>query len=377
MYKRGLKIGFIKGGQLAKMMLQAAISFDIHSMVMDNDAHCPCRHLCDEFTLGDASDFNDVYAFGKKVDLLTFEFEHINVDALIKLKNEGVAVYPDPAILAIVQDKGKQKEFYRQKAIPTCDYRLIPNRAALRGCQDFFPAVQKSRKAGYDGRGVYKIATEDDIHDAFDAPSVLEEQVDFAKEIAVLIARGRSGETAVYPTVEMVFHPTKNLVEFLASPANITEEVNAKARRIALDIAQALNVVGVLAVEMFVTKDDRVLVNEIAPRVHNSGHHTIEGSYTSQFEQHIRAVMGLPLGLSDMTSPAVMVNILGEDGFDGKAKYEGLETALGLGGVYVHLYGKEFTKPYRKMGHATIIDKDIKAAFEKARKVKETIKVKA
>ena len=375
-YRRGLKIGFIKGGQLGKMMLQAAPSFDVKAYVLDNDANCPCRDLCHEFVLGDSLNYDDVYAFGKKVDVLTFEYEHVNVEALRQLKKEGLSIYPDPDIIALVQDKGVQKEFYRQHNIPTADFKMVANRLALRACTDMLPAVQKTCKAGYDGKGVYKINSAEDIHSAFDEPSVLEELIDFDKEIAVIVARNVFGEVAVYPVVEMVFHPTKHLVEFLRCPADIAPAIEKKAKDIALALVNQLNLVGVLAVEMFVTRDGKVLVNEIAPRVHNSAHHTIEGTFTSQFEQHLRAVMNLPLGLTDITAPSVMVNILGADGFEGLARYEGVEEALRLGGVYIHLYGKEITKPFRKMGHATIIGHDAAQAMNKARQVKDLIKVR-
>ncbi len=377
MFKRHLKLGLIKGGQLGKMILQAAPSFDVQSFVMDDDINCPCRHLCYEFTQGDAMNFDDVYAFGKKVDVLTFEYEHINVEALKKLKAEGLVIYPDPDIIELVQDKGRQKEFYRSHSIPTADFQIVPNRLALEACTEFFPAVQKTCKAGYDGKGIFKLKDADDIPDAFNVPSVLEKYIDFDKEISIVVARNVDGEVVVYRAVEMVFHPEKNLVEFLRCPADITAIVEKKATAIALHILHQLNLVGVLAVEMFVTKDGQVLVNEIAPRVHNSAHHTIEGALTSQFEQHIRAVMGLPLGLTDMTLPSVMVNLLGSENSEGHAIYQGIEQALGLGGVYIHLYGKTQTRPYRKMGHATIVDHDINKALEKAHRVKELIKIKA
>jgi 5-(carboxyamino)imidazole ribonucleotide synthase len=376
MFKRHLKLGLIKGGQLGKMLLQEAPSYDVRSFVMDDDVNCPCRHLCFEFTQGDPTNFDDVYAFGKKVDVLTFEYEHINVEALQKLKSEGLCIYPDPSIIELVQDKGRQKEFYRRHNIPTADFQIVANRLALKACTDFFPAVQKTCKAGYDGKGVYKLTDKSDIADAFNEPSVLEKHIDFDKEISVIVARNWDGQEAVYKPVEMLFHPQKNLVEFLRCPADISAAVEKKATAIALDILHQLNLVGILAVEMFV-KGNEVLVNEIAPRVHNSGHHTIEGALTSQFEQHLRAVMDLPLGLTDMTLPSVMVNLLGEDGYEGKAMYEGIEKALALEGVYIHLYGKTKTKPFRKMGHATILDRDIKKAFAKARKVKELIKITA
>jgi len=377
MFKRHLKLGLIKGGQLGKMMLQVAPSFDVQSYVMDDDLNCPCRHLCYEFTQGDAMNFDDVYAFGKKVDVLTFEYEHINVDALKKLKAEGSTIYPDPDILELVQDKGRQKEFYRQHGIPTADFQIVPNRLALKACIDFFPAVQKTCRAGYDGKGIYKLKDEHDIPDAFNEPSVLEKLINFDKEIAVILARNPDGEIAVYKIVEMVFHPEKNLVEFLRCPADISADIEKKATAIAIYLLRELNLVGVLAVEMFVTKNGEVLVNEIAPRVHNSGHHTIEAALTSQFEQHLRAVMGLPLGLTDMTLPSVMVNLLGDAHCDGKAVYHGVENALSLEGVYIHLYGKSRTKPFRKMGHATIVDRDLDKAFERAKEVKELIKIRA
>jgi len=377
MFKRHLKLGLIKGGQLGRMLLQEAPSFDLQSFVMDDNLHCPCRYLCYEFTQGDAMNFDDVYAFGKKVDVLTFEYEHINVEALKKLKAEGLSIYPDPNIIELVQDKGRQKEFYRRYSIPTADFQIVPNRLALKACTDFFPAVQKTCKAGYDGKGIFKLKDEADIPDAFNEPSVLEKHIDFDKEISIVVARSINGEVAVYRAVEMVFHPVKNLVEFLRCPADIPADVEKKATAIALRILHQLKLVGVLAVEMFITKDGQVLVNEIAPRVHNSGHHTIEAALTSQFEQHLRAVVGLPLGPTDMTTPSVMVNLLGDENFDGKAIYRGIEQALGLGGVYVHLYGKTITKPFRKMGHATIVDQDINKALERAHRVKELIKIRA
>ena len=375
MFKRHLKLGLIKGGQLGKMLLQAAPSFDIQSYVMDDDIHCPCRHLCYEFTQGDAMNFDDVYAFGKKVDVLTFEYEHIHVEALKKLKAEGLSIYPDPTIIELVQDKGRQKEFYRSHHIPTADFQIVPNRLALNACTEFFPAVQKTCRAGYDGKGIYKLRDEGDIPGAFNEPSVLEKHIDFDKEISIVVARNFSGEVAVYKPVEMLFHPDKNLVEFLRCPANISVDIEKKATAIAMYLLRELDLVGALAVEMFVTKEGDVLVNEIAPRVHNSGHHTLEGALTSQFEQHLRAVMGLPLGLTDMTLPSVMVNLLGDEHSDGKAVYQGVEEALGLGGVYIHLYGKERTRPFRKMGHATILDHDVNAAIAKAKRVKEIIKI--
>ncbi len=375
MFKRHLKFGLIKGGQLGRMLLQAAPSFDLQSFVMDDDDNCPCRHLCYDFTQGWSLNFDDVYAFGKKVDVLTFEYEHVHVEALKKLKAEGLAIYPDPDIIELVQDKGRQKEFYRRHGIPTADFQIIPNRLALKACTDFFPAVQKTCKAGYDGKGIYKLKDENDIPDAFNEPSIIERHIDFDKEISIVVARNINGMVAVYRAVEMVFHPLKNLVEFLRCPADIPADIEKKATAIAIYLLRELNLVGVLAVEMFVTKEGEVLVNEMAPRVHNSGHHTIEGALTSQFEQHIRAVVGLPLGLTDMTLPSVMVNLLGYENYEGRTIYQGVEQALNLGGVYIHLYGKSHTRPFRKMGHATIVDHDINKALDRAKRVKELIKI--
>lgn len=377
MFKRHIKLGIIKGGQLGKMLLQAAPSFDVQSYVMDDNTGCSCRHLCYEFTQGDAMNFDDVYAFGKKVDVLTFEYEHIHVEALKKLQAEGLSIYPDPSIIELVQHKGRQKEFYRRHGIPTADFQIVPNRLALKGCSELFPAVQKICKAGYDGKGVYKLKDESDIPGAFNEPSVLEKYIDFDKEISIVAARNADGEVVVYRAVEMVFHPVKNLVEYLRCPADISPEIEKKATAIAIYLLRELNLVGVLAVEMFVTKEGEVLVNEIAPRVHNSGHHTIEGALTSQFEQHLRAVLGLPLGPADITLPSVMVNLLGDENYEGPAIYQGVEKALSLGGVYIHLYGKTLTKPFRKMGHATILDQDINKALERARQVKDSIKIRA
>ncbi len=376
MYRRGLKVGFIKGGQLAKMMLQVAPSFDIHTLVMDDDHHCPSRYLCHEFIPGDSQNFDDVFAFGKRVDVLTFEFEHVNVEALKKLKAQGVTIYPDPDILELVQNKGLQKEFYRNNGFPTSDFRLVTNRQLLHTHTDFLPAMQKLCVGGYDGKGVYKVHSAEDIHSAFDEPSVLEQWVDVKSEIAVIAARNAKGDIAMYPAVEMVFHPTKNLVDVLRCPATISRDIETKAQDLVRRLVEKLNMVGVLAVEMFLTHKGELLINEIAPRVHNSGHHTIEANFTSQFEQHLRAIMNLPLGLTASSSAGVMVNILGEPGYEGPARYEGVDEALALGGVYIHLYGKEITKPYRKMGHATIIDQDVTVALSKAEHVKQLIKVK-
>lgn len=373
----GLKIGVLGGGQLGRMMIQAAIDLNLEINVMDPDEHAPCKDIASSFRVGKITDFNDVYDFGKECDIVTIEIENVSAAALRKLKEEGKKVYPQPEIIEMIQDKRLQKEFYRDHGIPTADFVLTENKEDVEKHLDFLPAFHKLGKAGYDGRGVQKLMSAADISLAFDAPGLLEKFVDFEKEISVIVARNESGEMAVFPVVELVFHPEHNLVEYLFSPAEIAEETEMKAEAIAKDLIQKLGMVGLLAVEMFVAKDGDVLVNEIAPRTHNSGHHTIESNFTSQFEQHLRAILNLPLGATHSIIPSAMVNLLGEDGYNGIARYEGIEKVLALEGAHIHLYGKKFTKPYRKMGHVTIIDKDVKRLKEKAMFVKENLKVKA
>ncbi len=377
MFQDNFKLGITKGGQLGKMLIQAAMDFDPAIHILDDDPECPCRNFCTSFTSGNPLNFEVLYQFGKKVDLLTLEIEHVNAEALERLKQESIAVYPDPSIIKIVQDKGVQKKFYAEHGIPTAEFQLIEGKKEILNHSNLLPAVQKTRRAGYDGKGVYKINSAKDMGGAFDEPSVLEKKVPFEKEISVIVTRSRSGELAVFPVIELMFHPQKNLVEFLFSPAKITNEVQEKAKSIACQIATQLAMVGVLAVEMFVLADGQVLVNEIAPRPHNSGHHTIEANVTSQFEQHLRAIVGFPLGDPSMIKPAVMVNLLGEDGFSGPVVYEGIETILKEPGVYVHLYGKKLTKPYRKMGHITVVADTLEEALGKARRIQTIVKVKA
>lgn len=377
MHSQGINthIGILGGGQLGRMLIQAAMNFNLRISILDPDKDAPCKTIADSFQVGSLMDFDTVYAFGKKVDLLTIEIEHVNVEALEKLEKEGVKVFPQPHIIKTIQDKGLQKLFYQQNAIPTSDFRLIDSKDELTEHSDFLPFFQKMRKGGYDGKGVQRISSESDFTKAFEQSSVLEKQVDILKELAVIVARNESGETKTFPAVELDFHPEANLVEFLFSPAEIPAAIEKKAEEIAVRVAQSLKIVGLLAVEMFLTKSGEILVNEIAPRVHNSGHHTIEGNVTSQFEQHVRAILNLPLGSTEIKTPAVMVNLLGEAGYDGVARYAGLEEALQKDGVAVHLYGKKFTRPFRKMGHVTITDARLETAKEKAKFVKHTLKV--
>jgi 5-(carboxyamino)imidazole ribonucleotide synthase len=363
------------GGQLGRMLIQEAINYNISVSVLDPDANAPCKNICDKFTIGALSDYKTVYDFGKNVDLITIEIEKVNIDALEILEKEGVLVYPQPRVIRLIQDKGMQKQFFKENNIPTADFRLINHPAQILESKFEFPLIQKLRKDGYDGKGVIKINNPEAISNAFIEPSLIEKCVDFEKEVAVIVARNANGDISVFPMVEMDFNPDANLVEFLISPSEYPNHIQEAAQKIASDIAIKLNIVGILAVEMFLTKDGKLLVNELAPRPHNSGHQTIEGNYTSQFAQHLRSIFNLPLGDTKTIAHAVMINLLGESGFEGPAEYQGLEKVMELSGVYVHLYGKTFTKPFRKMGHVTVIDEDRKSAIEKANFVKQNLKV--
>lgn len=372
-----LRLGILGGGQLGRMMIQDAINYNVTIHVLDPDQNAPCKRLCNVFEVGSLSDFDTVYNFGKDLDMITIEIEKVNVDALEKLEEEGVQVYPQSRVIRLIQDKGLQKQFFKQNDIPTAPFQFISNIEGLRASEWAFPFIQKLRKDGYDGKGVLKINSIEDIDRAFEEPTIIEELIDFEKEIAVIVARNDRGDVSTFPMVEMEFNPQANLVEFLISPSTYSEEIQQKAEEIAKKIANDLQIVGLLAVEMFLTQSGEILVNELAPRPHNSGHQTIEGNYTSQFNQHLRAIFNLPLGNTATRSHAVMINVLGEDGYEGLAKYEGVDEILAMDGVYVHLYGKKFTKPFRKMGHVCIINDDRETAIRHARQVQEILKVKA
>lgn len=371
-----LRVGILGGGQLGRMLIQQAINYNVNIRVLDPDPEAPCKKLCDKFVVGSLTDYETVYNFGKHTDVLTIEIEKVNVDALQKLEDEGVKVYPQPRVIRLIQDKGLQKEFFKQNNIPTAPFQLISSKEALKNANLEYPYIQKLRKDGYDGKGVYKVKSEADLKDAFEAPSIIEEWIDFEKEIAVIVARNDNGETQTFPCVEMEFNADANLVEFLISPSTLPIEIQKQAEQIAVQLADTFKINGLLAVEMFLTKDGQLLVNELAPRPHNSGHHSIEGNRTSQFEQHLRAIFNLPLGDTSPIDNAVMINLLGEKGYEGLADYEGMNDILKLPGVYVHLYGKKFTKPFRKMGHVTIVDQNREQAIANARYVQETLKVK-
>ena len=370
------RIGILGGGQLGKMLTQAAMNFDLHLSIMDSSNDVPCEPYCHNFVLGDFNDFDAVYRFGRQVELLTIEIENVNVPALKKLEDDGILVSPSPEIIGIIQDKAHQKEFLRNHGIPTAGFVYLDGAEQLRDFRAFFPAVQKLRREGYDGRGVQRIDSAADLGKGFTAASIVEELVDIDKELSVIVARSRTGEMKVYPSVEMVFHEA-NLIDYLVSPADIPPKVEKEAEELAVTVAGKLGIVGLAAVEMFLSKSGKVLVNEIAPRPHNSGHHTIDANVTSQYEQHLRAIIGLPLGSTDIITPAVMVNLVGEPGYDGPVVYEGLNEVLAVPGAKVHIYGKNRTKPHRKMGHVTVLAPTRAEAIERARFVRHTLKVKA
>ena len=370
-----MKVGILGGGQLGRMLLQAAGNYVVETYVLENDPSCPAAHLCHHFTKGDITDFETVYQFGKKLDALTIEIESVNVDALEKLESEGVKIYPKPSAIRIIKNKVTQKEFYGTHQIPTSEFVVTENLQDLAQHAAFLPAVHKIGQGGYDGKGVTVLETEKDINKGFDAPSVLEKKVAIKKEIALIVAMSESGEAVIYPPAEMIFDPVWNLLDYQLSPAILPEKILWKAEAIAAKVVKELKSPGLFAIELFVDTNDEVLVNETAPRVHNSGHHTIEANYSSQYDMLWRIMLGYPLGNTDAILPSAIVNILGADGYSGEAKYEGLTEVLAMDNVFVHLYGKTQTKPGRKMGHVTIISKDYQDLTYKANKIKHLLKV--
>jgi len=372
-----LKIGVLGGGQLGRMMIQSAIDFNLDIHVIDPDVNAPCKNIATSFQVGALTDFDAVYNFGKDKDLITIEIENVNTKALTQLAAEGKKVYPQPHIIELIQNKLHQKQFYQEHGIPTSEFIAVSGKAEVAQHKEFLPFVNKLATGGYDGRGVQMVKDEEAMDQAFEAPGFIEKLVDYEKELSVIVARNEAGDMTTFPTVEMVFHPVHNLVEYLFSPAEIDPKVEEEAQALAKDLIQKLDMVGLLAIEMFLTKDGKLLVNEIAPRTHNSGHQSIEGNVTSQFEQHLRAILNWPLGDTDLVLPSAMLNVLGEADFTGEALYEGMDEVLNTDGVHVHLYGKKFTKPFRKMGHITITDKDTDRLKEKVNFVKSQLKVKA
>ncbi|MGZ8540858.1 MAG: 5-(carboxyamino)imidazole ribonucleotide synthase [Chitinophagaceae bacterium] len=371
------KIGILGGGQLGRMLLPAAANYPVETFLMENDDSCPAAHLCHHFTKGDIKNYEDVYSFGKNLDALTIEIENVNTEALEKLETEGVRVYPKPSVLKTVKNKILQKEYYKQHEIPTADFRITKNFAELQLAEEFLPAVHKMGEGGYDGRGVQLIKTKDDLSNGFDIPSVLEKMVVIKKEIAIMVATNDNGETSFYPPVEMLFDKDLNLLDYQLCPAEIDEKIFWKIEAIAVTVVKNFKSAGLFAIELFLDKNGDVLVNETAPRVHNSGHHTIEGHYCSQYDMLWRIMLGYPMGNTDAILPSIMVNIIGAEGFNGHVKYEGLEETLKIGNAFVHLYGKSQTRPGRKMGHVTILSKDKQELLHQSNKVKRTLLAKS
>ncbi len=368
------RLGILGGGQLGRMFIQSAINFDIHVHIMENTPSAPSSACATTYTQGDITDYDDVVNFGATMDVVTVEIENVNIEALKELERRGVRVYPQPHVLEIIKDKGLQKSFYATHAIPTSAFELVPENPSIDYLKAKIPFVQKLRTGGYDGKGVQVVSRFDQLDACFKEPSIIEELVPFEKEISIIVARNASGETAVYPSVECEFNEA-NLVAFLFSPAEIPTVIEQAAEKLAIEVITKLDMVGILAVEMFLTTDGQLLVNEVAPRPHNSGHHTIESNICSQFEQHLRSILNLPLGSTKMIQYGAMINLIGEPGYEGQAHYIGFEEALKHPGVHVHLYGKETTKSNRKMGHVTVTSDVLSDAKRVAHILKNSLKV--
>ena len=378
-FSSDFKLGILGGGQLGKMLLTETRKFDIQTLVLEPSEEAPARYSCNGFYKGSLMDFDTVYQFGKMVNLLTIEIENVNLDALDKLEEEGLPIYPSPKTLRLIQNKGKQKDYYVSNDIPTSPHQRFVDLNDLRNTlakdELEFPFVWKCAQFGYDGNGVKICRSALDLVKLPDVECIAEEMVPFKNELAVIVARSVSGEVKTYPVVEMEFHPEANQVEYVICPARIDEKVAQKAKDVALKVSEAFNHVGLLAVEMFQTAGDEILVNEVAPRPHNSGHYSIEASYTSQFENHLRAILNLPLGNTDSKVAGIMVNLVGEEGFSGQVVYENIEKIMTIDGVTPHIYGKRETRPFRKMGHVTIVNEDMVEARRIAEEVKNSIRV--
>ncbi len=378
-FSSDFKLGILGGGQLGKMMLYETRKFDIHTKVLEASNQAPCKISCDEFVLGDLMDFDAVYNFGKRVDVLTIEIENVNLEALEKLEEEGLKVYPPTKALRIIQNKAKQKLFYVDQNIPTAEFSRFAYASEIEDSIENggleFPFVWKAARFGYDGQGVKVVRSLDDVKNLPTGECIAEKMIPFKNELAVIVVRNPSGQVVTYPVVEMEFHPEANQVEYVICPARIDAAVAKKAQEVALKVSEKINHIGILAVEMFQTQEDEILVNEVAPRPHNSGHYSIEASYTNQFEQHIRAILDLPLGKTDSKVAGIMVNLVGAEGHTGDVVYEHIEEIMAMEGVTPHIYGKKQTRPFRKMGHVTIVNEDINEARRVAQEVKEKIKV--
>ncbi len=370
-----LKIGILGGGQLGRMLLQAAANYPVETWVLENDPECPAAHLCHHFVKGDIRNADDVYNFGKSLDGITIEIESVNVEALEKLETEGVQIYPRPSALRIIRNKILQKQFYKENDIPTAIFRITEKREDLKKFTDLLPAVHKLAAGGYDGRGVQILLSEKDLHLGFDQPSVLEKKVDIQKEISQIIAINASGQTALYPPVEMIFNPLLNQLDYQLSPAEMPQQTTWRVEAIALKVVKDLKTPGIFAVELFIDKNGDVLVNETAPRVHNSGHHTIEANFSSQFDMLWRIMLGYPLGNPKHIVPAAMVNLIGFEGSSGEAFYEGIDEILKMENIFLHIYGKKETRPGRKMGHITILSQEKSDLVYKAKAIRQKLRI--
>ena len=379
MFNRNIIVGILGGGQLGKMTLDVANKWGLKVNILDLDINCPSSKLCNNFIQGDLMDYNSVMNFGKDVDIITIEIENVNVEALKDLEKKGKIIFPQPSIIEIIQDKSLQKKFYLYNEIPTSSFHVFPNISELKSFiisnKISFPFIWKSSKMGYDGYGVKKISNLKEVNQLTDCHCIVEELVDIKKELAVMVVTNKSGEIINYPAVEMEFNQNSNQVEYILSPANISEKLSIEAENLAVELAKKLKIVGLLAVEMFLNSEGKILVNEVAPRPHNSYHFSIEGSYTSQFEQLLRSILDIPLGSTKITQNSVMVNLVGEDGYFGPVNYNNFEQIIGIEGVNPHIYGKFETRPNRKMGHVTVINRDINKAKKIAKKIKETVTI--
>ena len=371
------QIGILGGGQLGRMLLQAAVNYPVETYVMENESDCPAAHLCHHFIKGDIRSFDDVYNFGRGLDAITIEIESVNEEALQKLEDEGVTIYPKPAALKIIKNKILQKQFYKHSEIPTADFAITNNLDEIKNFPNLFPAIHKIALGGYDGRGIIPLNNINEFANGFNEPAVLEKKIDITKEISIIVASNHKNETVIYPAIHMMFNQRLNLLEFQVSPAGLDEKVLWKAEAIASKVVKKLNSPGIFAVEMFIDKHNNIYVNETAPRVHNSGHHTIEANYSSQFDMLWRIMLGYPLGNTKHILPAAIVNILGEENYTGEAVYEGLEEVLKMDNVFVHIYGKKYTRPGRKMGRVTILSNEKQELIHTGDKIKKMLKVKS
>ena len=378
-FSSNFKLGILGGGQLGKMLLYETLRYDIYTKVMDPNENAPCQNICNEFVIGDLTDYDDVVRFGEKMDVITIEIENVNTNALEYLESKGKKVFPSSKTLRIIQNKSLQKDFYSENNLPTSGYKNYFNldqvKNDIKNNVITLPAVWKSAKFGYDGKGVKILNTFTDLNNIPNVACLIEEKVSISKEISVIVARNQKSQEAYFPVVEMEFNPDSNLVDYIMCPAVISNEIQEKAIKIALDTAKKMNCIGLLAVELFVTTKNHVLINEVAPRPHNSGHHTIECCMTSQFDQHLRCILNLPLSITDLKTPGIMINLVGQNQTEGDVIYQNIDKVLNYPGLSAHIYGKKKSRLNRKMGHITIVNKDINKAIILGKKVKDLVKV--